>query len=112
MELRRKKEKGGERKIPPLCQSLAHYDVFWRKTLRQVNFLCSFLDFAAPDQDYPHISLPALKHLLSSYNHGKAAVQAVTSTSITHIVLSFSLQVYHVFFCHSFDLFHSQKNLG
>lgn len=111
MELGIKKEKGEERKIPSLCWSLAHYDVFWRKTLWQVNFLCSFLDFEAPEQDYPHISLPALKHLLSSYNHGKAVVQVVRLTSITHIVLSFSLQVHHVFFHHSFDLFFTPKNL-
>lgn len=49
IELGLRKEKG-EGKIPPLCQLLVDYDIFWTKTLWQGNFLCSIVDSIAPDQ--------------------------------------------------------------
>lgn len=33
LELGERKEKGGEGKIPSLCQSLVYYDDFWGKNL-------------------------------------------------------------------------------
>lgn len=76
---------------------------FGKKNLWQVNFLCSLLDSTTPDQDCPDLNFPTLKHLLSSYNHGKAVVQA----GITHIV-PFPFKYIKSFFYHSFDLLFTQ----
>lgn len=92
-----RKEKGGEGNIPSPCQSLVYYVVFCKKTLWQVNFLCSLLDSPNPYQDCPHLSFETLKHLLLSNNVGKVVVWEVTP-SITHTEQSFFLQVYQTFF--------------
>lgn len=106
--------KEGERRSRKNSSPLSVTGLLWclleKKNLWQVNFLCSLLDSTTPDQDCPDLNFPTLKHLLSSYNHGKAVVQAGRTMSIRHIV-PFPFKYIRSFFYHFFDLLFTQKNL-